>query len=102
MVQQREGRILTVTPENYQQIMLAVLRTNNAGNLKLLSIRAGEAGIADPKVIDKLTDNQWMAMLHKLRAVHPELTEDERESSKEWCFKNGVYPGGNSEFDESV
>tara|TARA_Y100000310_G_C20215844_1_gene593494 strand:- start:285 stop:590 length:306 start_codon:yes stop_codon:yes gene_type:complete len=86
---------IQLTTENYQSILLTVLRLKDWTRLKRLSTRAAEVGITD---CTKLSDTQWEVMLHKLRSVNPDLTKEEREESNEWCIKRGVFPGGH--FDE--
>ena len=105
MVHRRNGpqrRVVQVTPQNYQAILLMVLRRKNPEELMKLAQGAAQAGIADAEAIGKLRPSQWEAMLHKLRAVHPQLTEEERAESNAWCIGHGVYPGGHFEHDTEI
>jgi len=84
---------VTLTYNNYQQVLVIVLRGKNPSDLKKLTQGAVKLGIA-PESSLEVKDSVWEPMLHKLRAVHPQLTVEERESSRDWCLRRGVYPGG--------
>ena len=100
--EKRQAVSVKVTPDNYQVVLLEVLKNKNHKTLQLLAQGAARAGIADAEAISKVSDTQWEAMLHKLRSIHPQLTKEEREESYDWCVRHGVFPGGNFEHDTKI
>ena len=87
---------VTLTKENYQQLLLVALKSKNWRNLKRLSEAAAHLGIADPGIVSKMSSAQWEQMLWKLRSTHFLLTEEERQEAKDYCDKLGIPPIENS------
>lgn len=105
MVSKRKRRkevSVKVTPENYQIVLLEVLREKKPALLQVLAKGAAQVGIADAEAISKLRDSQWESLLHKLRSIHPNLTDAERKESYDWCIKRGIFPGGHFDYDKDI